>query len=257
MGPLVAAGAISVLAEKLGNLDRKLDDLCDRYKFPEGEEFKWSPNRRSWMHSALVGPRRQKFFERVLEILGEHGALATVAVEDLWYGRATKAPSHELDVVTLLLERIEQQCGRASCQGVVVVDRPSGGRAQEDKFSGECLRIAEVGTSYVKPTRIAHAIISADSKRSRVLQAADLVTSCTLALVAGEDTYAPPVFEHIKPLLDQRDGRISGYGLKIHPHTSYANLYHWLLGEDHFHYWQMRLKLPTKRFPYATSPHAL
>ena len=70
----------------------------------------------------------------------------------------------------------------------------------------------------------------------RLLQVADLVTSCTTAHVAGRDRYSEPLFDQwVFPLLHRgHAGRVGGYGLKLHPDFRYANLYHWLLGDQQF-----------------------
>ena len=110
------------------------------------------------------------------------------------------------------------------------------------------------GTQFVEFHSIAHSVLSTQSRFSRLLQAADLVTSCTLSLVAGEAKYAPPVFEHIKPLLDRQRNRIGGFGLKLHPDYRYANLYHWLVEDTHFWRLNCGTPYPLKDQPYAADP---
>jgi len=112
------------------------------------------------------------------------------------------------------------------------------------------------GTEYVEFDRIPINVLTTPFHNVRVLQLADLVTSCTTALVAGSIEYATPVFEHIKPLFLSDSGRIGGIGVKIHPDFRYTNLYHWLL--DDYAYVQGRYGagcvLPMTERPYAEDP---
>lgn len=49
MGSLVAVGGFHLPGPSVRDLSRELDEICETYGFPAGEEFKWSPNRGSWM----------------------------------------------------------------------------------------------------------------------------------------------------------------------------------------------------------------
>ncbi len=254
MGELVAIGGINVPAECVGEIGQQIDALCNGRGFPAGQEFKWSPGRELWMHQNLVRNERLDFFLQVIEILNQHQVIATVVIEDTTYLTATGAKTHELDAVTLFLERVDHQCERDESFGFVIVDRPSGDRGNEDAFLATCLETLQAGTRYVKPSFIAHNVLSAPSHHSRLLQAADLITSCTLSVVSGEMQYAPPVFEAIKPLLDRNGGRIGGYGLKIHPDSRYANLYHWLVNDQTFYKAFTFAEMPLSKRKYATGP---
>lgn len=254
LGQLVAIGGINVPAESVREIDEQLNVLCAEYSFPPGQEFKWSPGRELWMHKNLTDSRRLNFIKRVMEALTQHEAMALIVIEDTNYATATGAKTPELDVTKLFLERVNHQCTSGDSHGFVIVDRPSGDRRDEDGFLADCLETLHTGTRYVKPTRIAHNVLSAPSHMSRLLQAADVVTSCTLAVVAGETQYAPPVFEMIKPLLDQGIGHIGGYGLKLHPDYRLANLYHWLVGDTHYWRGGAGAPLPLRTRPYFTDP---
>jgi hypothetical protein len=79
-------------------------------------------------------------------------------------------------------------------------------------------------------------LLTTNSKLLRLVQLADLITSCTTALVVGENRFAPITFQYIRPLLRSEGGRIGGVGLKIHPAHRCPNLYHWLVGDrDYMH----------------------
>lgn len=254
MGSLIAMGGISIPMENLQDINKGIDGICDNFGFPPDEEFKWSPSRNLWMSSNLQGDDRIDFFLCILDLLLQKQAVAWVMVEDKnsrpanWRSGVTIS---ELDVVTLFLERVNQFWERQSSTGLIIADRPGGNRRSEDKFLSDCSETIQKGTTYVSLNRMAHNVLSTSSKLSRLLQAADLVTSCTLAFVSGETKYAPPVFEAIRPLFDSSI-TIGGCGLKIHPDIWYVNLYHWLLGDSDC--WKMGggFGLPLKGYPYAS-----
>lgn len=52
MGALLSAGGFLIPADRLRELEQALRELCEEYRFPAGEEFKWSPPRQSWMRTA-------------------------------------------------------------------------------------------------------------------------------------------------------------------------------------------------------------
>jgi hypothetical protein len=255
MGELVAIGGIYVPGHAIGELERALNDLCAQTGFPPGEEFKWSPGRELWMRDNLVEEARKEFFFRVLHLARSHGAVATIIVEDANYKTATQAASAEEDVACLFLERAHLQFSTAGTEGIVVVDRPSGGRADEERFLAGCLETLQSGTRYVRPDHIALNVLSTPSRLVRLLQVADVVTSCTVALVGGEDRFSPPVFDEIKPLLPSDMERIGGIGLKIHPDYMYANLYYWLLGDPYLIKRGSGSPLPLESYPYASGPN--
>lgn len=250
MRPLIAVGGLTVSANAVRTLTIALDGACADAGFPSGEEFKWSPSRDQWMHRALVGNARRAFFLRVLGLLQEHEARASVVVVDGAAKSATKAATAEEDATRLFIERVEHLCTEHGSHGMVVADRPGGGRREEDAFLLQCLEMIQRGTQYVMPVRIIH-VVSAPSHLSRLLQCADLITSATLARVAGEREFAPPIFDAIRPLLYRDGERTGGYGLKIHPAFRYLNLYHWLLGDTHFWRLQMGFPLPKAGYLYS------
>jgi hypothetical protein len=62
MGSLVAVGGFHLPGSAVRTLSRELDEICENYGFPTGEEFKWSPNKGSWMKTDLLGRDRHDFF---------------------------------------------------------------------------------------------------------------------------------------------------------------------------------------------------
>lgn len=164
----------------------------------------------------------------------------------------TDAALTEEDVTRLLLERIQMQIPYGEQQGTVIADRPGGDRADEDQFLSACLDAIKNGTRLVRNFELIALILTTNSRMSRLIQLADLITSCTLAFVSGEERFAPAVFGSILPLL-RRDaaGHVGGVGLKLQPEAKYANLYHWLGQDKNYVHENMTYPMPLPRYPYA------
>ena len=256
MGRLVAAGGVIVDSVSLGALEIELDRIChEEFEFPIDEVFKWSPQANHWMRSNLIDERRSKFFQRVLECAALHEVKAVVAVNDSTRATATSARSHSVDVLNMVFERFHNFLG-AEESGLVIAAQPSGGPAQERVFLSECRKTLSDGTDYVQFDKIPINALTSPFHHSRSLQLADLVVSCTTALVAGHSNYAQPVFENVKPLFPTNMGCIGGLGVKIHPDFLYVNLYHWLFGDDHHIQFRRNIgiPLPASQRPYASDP---
>lgn len=256
MGPLVATGFVHVPGENVRDLERTLQDICADVGFPDGEEgeFKWSPGRELWMHDNLIEDERERFFERVIEAASDRGGRFCVVVGDRDRGRATDATDHTTDVTTLLLERADWRLQHADRSGLVVVDRPSGGRADETDFLRKCLETITAGTNYRDFDNLAVNAVSTPSSLIRCLQLADVVTACATSRISGEDRWSPTVFDMIKPHFSTGWGQVAGTGLKIQPALRYMNLYYWLIQEDRLQMRQRVFRLPDERRPYAASP---
>jgi uncharacterized protein DUF3800 len=254
MGPLIGIGGVHVPGERVGDLERALGALCSSAGFPQGQEFKWSPGRGDWMWKGLVDDARKKFFMEALAIAATHGSHCIVVIEDTTHLTAT-APGidHILDATTLFLERANTELSAARTFGLVVVDRPSGGAAEDARYLGSCFEALRTGTKYVKPDRIAINVLSTSSHLVRLLQLADVVVSCAVSFVAGEDRYSPPIFEALLPMFHRSWVGIGGVGLKIHPDHNYVNLYHWLLGDQEFKKGRFVHILPIASRPFADS----
>ncbi len=255
MGPLVAVGGLLVPGESLRDLEQGLGALCQGYGFPPGQEFKWSPGPKLWMRDQLVAERRTAFFIEALELAATNRAQALVVVEDTNYALAIReSGDHEMDVVAMFLERSNNALSNRRRHGVVVVDRPGGDRPEETRYLIRCLESLQAGTRFVQHDHIAMNVLTTASELVRMLQLADIVASCSVAYVSGENRFSPAVFNHIRPLLARGYlGTCGGSGFKIHPDLKYVNLYHWLLGDDV--YWKRGLGhgLPLKQFPYPAS----
>jgi hypothetical protein len=233
MGPLVAVGGIHVPDAFVSQLERGLGDLAESYGFGPKDRFKWSPRKELWMAKGLVEEKRAQFFDDALKLASELDVRATVVVVDPRSNPANAGLQPEDDALSLFLERVEWRYGKAGTEGVVIIDRPSGGTVEDGKFIHACAEKLRDGTRYVQYQKIAMNVLSVSSDNSRSLQLADLVTSCTVAHIAGEDKYSPRAFARIRPLFCEESGRIGGVGLKIHPDLKYANLYHWVAGDEY------------------------
>src|SRR5438552_13160308 len=87
----------------------------------------------------------------------------------------------------------------------------------------------------------------------QVVQLADLITSCTLSFVSGENRFAPTTFQYVRPLLRSEANRIGGIGVKIHPESKYANLYHRLFGDQSYILHNVTYPLPLPGHPFPVS----
>lgn len=256
MGSLVAVGGLHIPSGGIRKLEQKLEDICVDYGFPSrSEEFKWSPDRKSWMRKSLLADDREAFFSDALAAAEKVGAEACVVIEDeTRRSTAGNYNDHEFDVVKVFLERTDHHLNTAGTEAIVVADHPAGGRPAEARFVSDCLETLRAGTKFMDLERTA-LVITEDSKNLRLLQLADLVVGCTLSYVSGEDEYSPPLFEgQIKNMLRSEGGRIGGVGLKLHPDFSFANLYHWLLDEDILRKGFEGQPLPIEGRAYVNSP---
>src|SRR5256885_1613155 len=175
MRPFVAIGGVHVAANVVRPLSAALDRLCVERGFPLGEEFKWSPRQREFLGGARGArfspggrlqrgppPRnpwippnppamaRRDFFSTVMTTAAAHAVKVTVVVLDAFSRHAYRqsaGPEH--DATTLFLERADNAFRSASVCGVVVIDRPGGGRPAEDRFLSDCMATSTTGTAYV------------------------------------------------------------------------------------------------------------
>jgi hypothetical protein len=254
MGSLLGVGGVHVPEESLQGLERQVEAACAEFGFPPNQIFKWSPGRDLWMHQNLIGAQRQQFFIRILSLAMDQGTAGLVIIEDTSYRTATGVESPETDLIQLFVERAHHLLNAKQRNGMVIVSQPSGDRRSEYKFLADCFETLRAGTDYVKPERVMLNVITSPPKFMRLLQLADVVASCTVAFVGGEDFFSPPVFDVIKSMLARELGRIGGVGLKIHPDLKYLNLYHWLLGDTHFVRFMEGFPMPLSDHQYSGDP---
>jgi hypothetical protein len=154
----------------------------------------------------------------------------------------------------MFLERANMSFRSVAKDGLVIVAKPGGGHQENENFIANCLEVLEAGTQYLKFHNIALPVLTVNSRHIRLVQLADIVTSCTLARISGEKRYSPPIFDFIKPLFRKELDLIGGVGLKIHPDFRYANLYYWLLGDTHVRRYNVGIPLPLEGHLYFDDP---
>jgi len=236
IGPLVGVGGVYVAAAQVPTLEREIGLLCRATGFPDGQEFKWSPGKRQpFMKTSLHGDARLTFYRELFQLASAHNASFGVVIEDTRHRPARKVSScHENDVTSLFLERANLSLKARGVDGIVIIAQPGGGTGDTGKLVSTCIDLLRAGTEYSKLDKFPLGIVIARASQIRLLQLADIVASCVLARVAGESNHSPQVFELIRPLLQQENGRTAGIGLKLHPDYVLANLYYWLLAEQYF-----------------------
>lgn len=256
VGPMIAIGGIIVDDCKILELEREIDALCRQVGFPDGEVFKWSPDRKKhWMYNNLVGVERCSFQCSILEVLNDTGCKAIFIAEDTNCKFADRTSgSHEYDIAKLLIERVDWCYQNCADTGLLICDRPPGNYKQEESYLLSCLQTLKMGTNYRKPERIIMTVLSSPYRLSRLLQTADLITACTLQYLCGEKRFTPPVMKYIKPLFLSEWDRIGGVGVKLHPDFKYANLYHWLFGDSQLIKGMTGYSLPLSYRPFSSSP---
>jgi hypothetical protein len=250
MGRLVAVGGVMVDEASLRPLSVAVDEICRSRGVPDGTELKWSPPRENWLHHNLHGEERADLFANCLQALQGFGGRAVAVVWDT--GRTTlEGEQAFLKAVEWALERFVMQLS-AEQLGAVIADRPGGGVGDENRLLANALERIEQGTPYVALSEhIALNLLTTPSHLSRHVQLADLVAGSCTGMVGG-NRYAPPVFQHVSPVLFQAmTGARAGVGLKLFP-DALTNLYLHLLGENQ--YWsdsrQAWIALPSGEFPY-------
>jgi len=253
MGPLVAAGGLFVPGEEVPKLEQDVEALCRDYGFPDCEEFRWSPAEDVWMCGNLVGQKRWRFLVEVVGLVGARRALAVVAVHAANCPTFSGATEAEMDVAGAFLGCVEKRLAVRKADGAIMAPAKSGNGAREEGFVGGCLETLLNEVSCVKSSGVTLSALSLPLRRKRLLQLAEMVVSCTTALVGGDEQCSERVFASVKGLLAREGGRVGRVGLSLHPYYMYANLYHWLVGDSHFWMHGTEFALPLACYPYSSS----
>jgi hypothetical protein len=104
MRPLIGIGGVQITAEQIGDIENEINELCIKYCFPDGEEFKWSPSRDSYMRNNIKGERRVDFYNKLFEISTKYEATAIVVASDNNCAFADdSSTTHDEDVTTMFL----------------------------------------------------------------------------------------------------------------------------------------------------------
>jgi hypothetical protein len=232
---IISFGGVFVDSEALKSLTKEIDEVARRFELPFWTELKWSPRRADWIHSNLHGAARRDCYCEVLKLARDHGVRALVAS---WCkGRSSLSAAESFDrILDYTFERIGLHLMQLGTDGLIVSDRPGGGRKDEDDFLKRFFLRTKFGTGFVPPEPVLLNILTTDSKLVRLLQLADIVVGAVTAIIGGQDRYAIEPFEYIRPMLvTNAAGQIGGCGLKIAP-DRLENLYYWLLGESEYSY---------------------
>jgi len=252
MGKLIAIGGLLVQEESLIVLRVKVDELCREAGIPDGTELKWSPDKDNWIHDNLKGEDRFRLYRDSIQAAREVGARVVVVVWDS--GRTTlKGAASLRKSFDYLFERVNMQLEDRKSLGLVVCDRPGGGKKEEDQLLADLVDTFTKGTEYVKATHVASNLLTTPSHLSRHIQLADLVVGCTTAMVAANLRYAEPLCQEILPMFCKNaNDTAGGTGLKLFPDLELCNLFFYVLGEDVF--WKVGMNsgwgLPWRQFPY-------
>jgi|CZKD01.1.fsa_nt_gi hypothetical protein len=250
MGHLLATGGLYVPGEEVRHLEDMVDATCERHGVPKGEEFKWSPRRDSWIDSALAGASRAGFFMEILAHCAKVEAEASVVIIDRDSSTAAGAKATTEYATELLIRQVDRIALRRSATTIIVVDRPGGGRVEEERFLASALDVLKYGSGRDLPKQIALNPLCTTSHFVRLLQVADLVVSCATQFVAGEARFSPRVFHgSVRPLL--RGDPVGGSAIAIYPEVKYANLYHWLFEDLKFMRGAVGYGLPILSYPYS------
>ena len=251
MGQLIGTGVLILQENMLRPLQEEISTICKDFGIPSECEIKWSPPPRNWIHSNLVRDDRQECYRQILNATSERGARAVVVVFDT--GRTSVQDSVALrQALDYVFERATMHLEKERELGIIVADRPGGGRREENLFLKDVLKTIESGTEFILPEQIPINILTTPSSLVRHLQLADLVIGITTAMVAGATDFAQPLFSIVKQMfIKNTHGYIGGTGLKLFP-DELLNLYHWVLGEDTFYRVGMNAgwTLPWREWPY-------
>lgn len=253
MGKLVAFGGILIHYERLKSHCEAIEQILIDAGVPPGTELKWSPPRDNWIRNNLQGDTRTALYTDVLKCTSQHDGKAVVVVLDT--GRTSENESEAFDkCVDFVFERVSMHLEKKNSHCVIIADRAKS-QTDDNRFLTEFLTRIEQGTRYVNSGRVLLNVLTTHSHLIRQLQIADIVTSATTSMVAGNTQYADSVFEQIKPLLMKNNSHmIGGTGLKVYP-DSLTNLYHWVIGERAYirgggaQGW----RLPSPLIPYGRS----
>jgi len=202
--------------ETLKQLGTRVNEVKRAFGFPEDEEIKWSPDRRSWLYSKLKGSRRTRCWDMVLRAAEECGCQAIVSVVDRRARSYSKAQALQINIENLL-ERFQMFLQSQEASGIIIADQ-GGGHREEQKMVTDTLEYCFSGTRFIQLKDIVTHVIPTNSSTLVQLQVADLVAGITSAMVAGNTEYAEDLFPAVERILYRSQaGEVKGYGLKLSP----------------------------------------
>ena len=243
MGKVVSYGGVLLESEKLTNLSNKIDEIAKDAGIPVGEELKWSPRKNSWIYENLKGKDRDECYSNVLQAAIDFNAKAIVTVCD--YKLRNLKPEWGFErCIIYTLERVSTYTETIKSQAIVISDKPSGGKKEDEQFLADYLTHIESDKNYMLEGNFGLNMLTAPSHMLRHLQLADLVTGITAAMVSGQMKYAETHFDKVKTMFISNSlDFVGGTGLKVYP-DKLINLYRWVLGESHFSKSSMMAAIP-------------
>jgi len=233
MGSLASFGGIMVNEDVIKPLGLAVDGIASEFGIPPNTEIKWSPGKDNWIYANLLGKDREECYTRLVNTTRQFEAKALVVT---WAQGCSslKGDAAFQRCLSYAFERITILLSKENKNGIVLADRPGGGRSEEDQLLASFLNRVRLGTEFVMPERVLLNILTAPSHMIRHLQIADLIVGATTAMVGGLYDYAPPIFDEIRPMFVRNSyALVGGTGLKICP-DRLENLYYWVLKEDKY-----------------------
>lgn len=229
-------GGFCIAGELIRDLEDALAAVKAKHGVPRTVELKWSPPRDHFLRTKLKGTRHDLFAD-VLETLKGFNARVLCAVHALQecYGVKLHGWSTERAAIWAAKQQLRFLAERFETndlevfdeQGIVISDRYGNRDGEEDlirNFSFDMI----LGTTYNELRRIALPPLTADSRHTALIQAADLITGIIVGTLGGS-VHGTRLIEHVAKLFvyDPHHGSIDfassyshavlGYGLKLFP----------------------------------------
>ena len=130
MGRLIALGAVAFPEQTIADYAREAEAIYAALDVPLDTELKWSPPRDSFLNSEAGREARSVLQEQLLRLAVEAEARSVVVVWDT--GRTIlQGRFAEQKVLEFLYERVSM-CLEDDI-GMMIADRPAGGRAKDDE----------------------------------------------------------------------------------------------------------------------------
>lgn len=221
-------GALLVEDQHLPTLDAEFDALKTRHGFPrrrplssrvsldQYREAKYSPGRSLWMRNNLIEEARTNFFRGAAELIESLGGRILLSFYD---EKCDDCGEHEAKKRALenLYERFPAIVEDLETGVVIVVCDFEGSNTQTRSLVEQATGIARFGTWYRSEIRehLYPVLLLGESHLHAGLQIADIAASALGSMLVGEEVYAPPVWDAVRPLLYRRSGTAGGWGVKV------------------------------------------
>lgn len=189
-----AYGSVACLAESVPALAWDLRNLCRATGFREYDEFKWVPPRGSWMKDSMSDSRRDEFLQNVCGLLAQHGATVLLSTSSVAEAAEVQRPS-----LRRFMEQTISSAVKADLSLSYVFDLPSDGLGRG--LAPFLEHLIGLGSETVHSAPRVALEVCSYSRYSRLLQAADFVTSCALAYLIGNRRRSASYFPMLADLI--------------------------------------------------------